>query len=427
MYSTIYNPVDNKFYSTNSKLGKSILGEYINHLVGGATNCDGLKKYKPPKCTDQVNCEWVKGKGCYITNESEPSTKPKKMPKPIKPKKTPKKTPKNPPKPVKQVNATPTFSSPPPTKKLTPISPMKTTTCLSGTTGKVVYDVKKNGVLLAKIYDGRPVDNWWASEKWDGYRAIWNGKSFKSRSGKDFDVPEWYKSVMPPGVALDGELWLGRGGFQDCGLFRKKKPTTAVKLAEWETDWVKANVKFKVFDILNMDDIFENRMIQLNRVVDERNACMVDLGVMVPEPLIEFTTQTLVSKPEALKFASKVISQGGEGIMLRKPESLYESKRSSTLYKIKEQDDMEGIIIGYHPGNPGSKYDGLLGSFICHLVGDESKVFKASGMDDSIRNSYKTTHPVGTMITITYNGLSKVGIPRHPRYLRIRHLEAVET
>jgi len=109
--------------------------------------------------------------------------------------------------------------------------------------------------------------------------------------------------------------------------------------------------------------------------------------------------------------------------MLRKPESLYEPKRSSTLYKIKEVADTEAIITGYKPGT--GKYKDLLGSFICSLVDNTDISFNVSGMDDSIRKSYKTSHPVGTMITITYNGYSSRGVPRHPRYLRIRHGEGV--
>jgi DNA ligase-1 len=150
---------------------------------------------------------------------------------------------------------------------------------------------------------------------------------------------------------------------------------------------------------------------------------MKNFGLSDIEPLLEFTTQTLVSKSDALKLAKKVISGGGEGIMLRKPESLYEPKRSSTLYKIKEVADTEAIITGYKPGT--GKYKKLLGSFICSLVDNTDISFNVSGMDDSIRKSYKTSHPVGTMITITYNGYSSRGVPRHPRYLRIRHAEGV--
>ena len=44
-------------------------------------------------------------------------------------------------------------------------------------------------------------------------------------------------------------------------------------------------------------------------------------------------------------------------------------------------------------------------------------------IDDSgkIRENYETTHPIGTIITFQYNDLTKLGVPRHPRYLRIRN------
>ena len=44
---------------------------------------------------------------------------------------------------------------------------------------------------------------------------------------------------------------------------------------------------------------------------------------------------------------------------------------------------------------------GLLGSFICSLVDNPSIKFNVSGMDDSIRKSYKTSHSIGTIITIS--------------------------
>ena len=46
--------------------------------------------------------------------------------------------------------------------------------------------------------------------------------------------------------------------------------------------------------------------------------------------------------------------------------------------------------------------------------------FHISGMDDKIRKNYKKTHPLGTIVTFTYMGLSNKGVPRHPNYLRIR-------
>lgn len=442
MYSYIYHPKTNEKLLVTSKLGNNLINKYISQIGGGV--CKNFKKNKEPKCKNQKNCKWVKTKGCLEKdikdNKQDKNINCKILKKKSDPKcsshesciwvKTKGCLKKNITshqvqkkikiKPTKKVL---TFDSPPLTKSLSPISLFPDILCGKGSRGRDVYDVKKQGVLLAKIYDGRPVDNWWASEKWDGYRAVWNGQSFKSRAGKNFDVPDWYKDIMPPNIPLDGELWLGRGAFESCGLLRRKKPTKSSELLKWENSWKVANVKYKVFDILNNDDIFENRMILLNKIVNRRNACMKKFGLSDIEPLLEFTTQTLVSKSGALKLAKKVISGGGEGIMLRKPESLYEPKRSSTLYKIKEVADTEAIITGYKPGK--GKYKELLGSFICSLVDNIDISFNVSGMDDSIRKSYKTSHPVGTMITITYNGYSSRGVPRHPRYLRIRHVEAV--
>ena len=41
-------------------------------------------------------------------------------------------------------------------------------------------------------------------------------------------------------------------------------------------------------------------------------------------------------------------------------------------------------------------------------------------MDDSIRDSYKETHPIGTIVTYSYNGFLDSGLPRFARYKRIR-------
>ena len=41
-------------------------------------------------------------------------------------------------------------------------------------------------------------------------------------------------------------------------------------------------------------------------------------------------------------------------------------------------------------------------------------------MNDSVRDSYKETHPVGTIVTYNYNGFLDSGKPRFARYMRIR-------
>ena len=49
--------------------------------------------------------------------------------------------------------------------------------------------------------------------KYDGVRAIWDGKVLKSRSGKIINAPTKFINELPD-FALDGELWSGVGEFE---------------------------------------------------------------------------------------------------------------------------------------------------------------------------------------------------------------------
>lgn len=290
----------------------------------------------------------------------------------------------------------------------------------SGNLGKEVFNAP---ILLAKDYKirgyGRSTINptgWWASEKYDGYRAIWTGKRFLSRNKNQIIVPKWFSALMPPNIALDGELWIGRGLFRKCGMFRRKQACSL--------DWIDNKVRYKVFDIPSLGEIpFEQRMQKLKLVVEQRNNCFMKLkhrfNVILNYLPLNMTDYTLIKSEAHLdKLFDDIVSKGGEGIMIRQPNSLYEGKRSSTLLKYKVTYDIECKIIGYNNGT--GKYDGMLGSFKCKILDGNERSFNVSGMNDDIRVNYKKTHKIGTIITILYNDTLKNGIPRHPRYLRKR-------
>ena len=92
------------------------------------------------------------------------------------------------------------------------VKPEKETSPSPAKDREAVYDVVKNGVMLAHTYKDpksgklkNPVKGfpaapkgWYASEKFDGYRAIWDGKDFRSGTGKIFEAPEWFKQWLPP-------------------------------------------------------------------------------------------------------------------------------------------------------------------------------------------------------------------------------------
>ena len=83
---------------------------------------------------------------------------------------------------------------------------------------------------------------WWMSEKLDGVRAYWDGRTLISRLGNRFHAPDWFLDGLPD-VPLDGELWIGRKAFQrTVGIVRRQDRTELWK-----------EVTFVVFDAPALD------------------------------------------------------------------------------------------------------------------------------------------------------------------------------
>lgn len=279
--------------------------------------------------------------------------------------------------------------------------------CVPGTQG---HDVYFGDLMLAKTFhDPKTGDavadpiGMWASEKLDGYRCLWTGARFQTRSGKPIHAPISFMNLMPPSVALDGELYLGRGTFESLGFIRRKTPDPEL--------W--SRLKFHVFDIPSMMSApFEKRMKRLGTVV--RNRCIQCAFNKKECPLV-FVRQILVeSEKQLYDFMDTIINARGEGVMLRAAGSVYQPKRTSTLLKIKAEFDAECVIVGHKPGK--GKYKGQLGSYKCEFL-DGTGPFFVAGITDEMRADPLT---VGRIITIRYNGLTVKALPRHPRFVRAR-------
>ena len=283
--------------------------------------------------------------------------------------------------------------------------------------------------MLAKEFmKGGKVDpkGWLISEKFDGYRACYDHskKGFFSRQNKPFNAPDWFIQAMPPRL-VDGELWIGRNMFQEMGTVRKKVPV--------DEEWL--NITFQVYDMPDHPGTFQERLKELKRIVkltkNRWNLRRKDYEY----PFNKLECPVVVAKQIVVKDEShldkvyqEIIQAGGEGIMLKDPDSPYEGKRSNYLLKYKPNFDEEAIIVGYKPGQ--GKYTGMLGGFMCKplinhdtymsIDEDTDHAFTISGMDDEIRGKYQKTHPIGTIISYEHSGKTDKGKPRFGRYTRIR-------
>ncbi len=161
----------------------------------------------------------------------------------------------------------------------------------------------------------------------------------------------------------------------------------------------------------------EERVAAIKRLVSRQ--CALKISGECP---LRVTEQKKVeTEEEVFKMFDTLVEKGAEGVMLRCPGSPYDGKRSAHLLKVKPFFDAECKIVGYKPGT--GKYTGKLGAFQCETVKEPKTKFFISGMTDEVRDNYKKSHPVGTIVTYTYVGVNESGVPRHPNYLRKRETE----
>lgn len=292
---------------------------------------------------------------------------------------------------------------------------------------KTKKPIKLSERMLKEYSINQPPIGWYMSEKFDGQRALWDGSKFISRGSRVYPyVPVWFIALMPPGIALDGEFFTERSSFQDLGFLRSKIKDISLRkkndhtILELDKKWI--NIKYQVFDLIS-DDVFEKRLIGLKKIIKLR--CSVWNDIELPMYLVKnncplvYTEQLLIKSEDDLNnYYLTLKSDLAEGVMIRAPGIKYIPRRSKLILKLKPEEDAECVIVGYKLGE--GKYENLLGSFKCKTP--EDNIFYVGGMSDEIRNNYKRTHPVGTVITYKYTFLTDSGIPRHPRYFRIYNI-----
>jgi len=232
------------------------------------------------------------------------------------------------------------------------------------------------------------------SEKFDGVRAVWDGKVLRFRSGRVVPAPAWFIAKLPP-QALDGELWLARNRFDALsGIVRKSEPV--------DDEWRQIN--YLIFELPGASGSFAERAERIQEIVAKTQW-----------PNLIAVEQFRVAHRAALKKKlDEVVRAGGEGLMLHLAEAPYVTGRSDVLLKLKPLQDTEADVIEHVAGK--GKYTGMLGALRVRTL--EGKVFLlGTGFTDQAR---KNPPPVGATVTYTYRGITKTGLPRFASYLRVR-------
>jgi len=253
-------------------------------------------------------------------------------------------------------------------------------------------------VLLANNWNERlDPSAYWVSEKLDGVRAIWDGEQLHTRNGNLIHAPAWFIQGFPK-QAMDGELWMGRKRFEEIsGAVRQQTPDDGL----WR------QIHYRIFELPNAPGDFSARIIEMQRLVQ---------AAAVPwlTPVEQFRIGTAAELRQKL---DAVVASGGEGLMLHRADSSYHTGRSNALLKFKLFDDAEARVLAHISGT-GRNANRLGALQVETAAGLRFRI--GSGLSDLQRDN---PPPIGALISYRYNGLTSKGLPRFPRFLRIRPVE----
>ncbi len=253
-------------------------------------------------------------------------------------------------------------------------------------------------IMLPQVYkDNIHVVGWLMSEKLDGIRGYWDGEQLFSKNGHIFHPPPVFTRDLPP-FPLEGELWGGRGTFE--------KTVSIVKKQIPHDGWL--DIQFAIFDVPQEPGRFSSR---IEKAISWFSNHPSRFAFVIPQKNITETSQP----GDELQRVEKL---GGEGLIVRNPEALYTSGRSSTILKVKNFLDTEATVIGHIPGK--GRHQGRLGSLLVELSKQRTKPIRfkiGSGLSDAERDN---PPPIGAIITFKYYGCYESGIPKFPSFIRIR-------
>ena len=256
-----------------------------------------------------------------------------------------------------------------------------------------------------------PYQGFLVSEKYDGWRGLWDGKTreMRTKTGKRrFQLPDGWARLLPGGrVRLDGEIYL-----------RGEPATSVASLLSRPEHPLWQRATYRVFDIPSEGDRpFRDRVKAYTAAV--KKACSKSTAGRCPFRAVR---QARAGAPGSLRARHRrVLARGGEGLVLTDPESKYVSGRAGkhTRVKYKGRSDKEAVVVGH---KVSSKDRSRLKSLTVHVKGRPAVRFQlAIGFSHHDRAHFREKFPKGTVVTYSYETEHPSGKPRHARFVSIRH------
>jgi len=294
-----------------------------------------------------------------------------------------------------------------------------------------------------------------AEEKIDGCHYIQVASLFFSAEHieKTDNFPHlhnFFRNLEMPNLIIDGEINYPGRTSQYCTHVTGADPSTAINFQKGND----GPIHYTMFDMLRtpkgtwlMKEPYHVRRKILQHFYDT----FVKGSAL--EPYIHMTQMVTEHKQQ---FLDGLLSQGLEGIVLKKLDSYYlmGKKPLWVWMKVKQSEETDLIITGFEPCTKeysGSDFDnwpywrdengvtlpvskpyyfGWIGSIIlsAYINGTLTRICTSSGMDEQTRADM-TANPdkyVGKVAKMGYMQKTDAGFPRHPKYLELHPGKAPE-
>ena len=249
--------------------------------------------------------------------------------------------------------------------------------------------------------------------KLDGLRCICymvpNGSSneskvvAQSRTGAYFETVEHICAELRPillqnsGLILDGELYTADMPFEELAGVIKRKKTSEADMARVQL------VKYHIYDVV-VDGDYSERHARIVGAISKADKCHH----------LEVVDTRLIHNVNEFKQAfGEYVAAGYEGIMLRNVDGLYrQNYRSHDLQKYKEFVESEYPIVGFKEADGRDKGTVV---WVCETAECRPFSVRPRGTQEQRRQWFQDApQHVGKLLTVIYQELSELNVPRFP-------------
>lgn len=252
-----------------------------------------------------------------------------------------------------------------------------------------------------------------AQPKEDGMRCkviVENGSvQFFTRNGKLIQMHnhmnnEFLKICKGDDCVFDGELLVMSNGVildrkTGNGILNKAVKNT---ISESEV----TGIFITLWDVINYDEFITGKSFTpaitrysiLNSMVNAIHSPVLSNGF----PINVIHNRIINSQKELDELFDLMISTGKEGLIVKKMDGEWVNKKSKNWTKMKVDKELDLIVVNWIPGEPDSKYEGMLGALTVQNRDGSLECNVGSGFSDKERETI-TEECIGNIITIKYN------------------------